>query len=74
MYAHTLAVLALLGAIASGTATWQHRRFCRTLAAHELPRNYRVSPGLALGFGVAVAGLVVQGAVIEIECIAAARK
>ena len=56
--------LALLGAIASGTASWQHRRFCRTLAAHELPRNYRVTPGLALGFGVAVVGLVLAVVIV----------
>ena len=50
--------LAVLGAVASVAATWQHRRFCRTLAAHERPPNYRAEPALWLGFGVAVAGLV----------------
>jgi inner membrane protein YidH len=50
--------LALLGAIASGVASWQHRRFCATLTTRELPRNYRVAPGLALGYSVALAGLI----------------
>ena len=50
--------LALLGALASGVAAWQHRRFCRTLTRFELPPNYRIEPGLVLGFGVAVVGLV----------------
>jgi len=50
--------LALLGAIASGVAAWQHRRFCATLTVRDLPRNYRLTPGLALGYGVALAGLV----------------
>src|SRR6478609_1326121 len=41
--------LALLGTLASAVATWQHRRFCRTLTEHERPRNYRIEPGLVLG-------------------------
>jgi putative membrane protein len=52
--------LALLGALATGIATVQHRRFCRTLDASELPRKYRIEPGLLLGFGVALAGLVLS--------------
>jgi putative membrane protein len=48
--------LAVLGAIASAVAAWQHRRFCGTLAANELPPKYRAEPALLLGFGVAVAG------------------
>ena len=51
-------LLAVLGAVASAVATWQHRRFCRTLAANELPPRYRTGPALWLGFGVAVAGVV----------------
>jgi putative membrane protein len=51
-------VLAVLGAIAAGIASWQHRRFCSTLAANEQPPRYRVEPALWLGFGVAVAGVV----------------
>ena len=50
--------LAVLGAVASAVASWQHRRFCGTLAANELPPRYRVEPALWLGFGVAVAGVV----------------
>ena len=50
-------MLALLGAVAAATATWQYRRFCRTLAADERPPNYRAEPALWLGFGVALAGV-----------------
>jgi putative membrane protein len=50
--------LAALGALAAGCASWQHRRFCRTLAANELPPRYRADPALWLGFGVAGAGVV----------------
>lgn len=56
--------LALLGAAASAVAAWQHRRFCRTLADHDLPRGYRVEPALLLGFGVAVAGLVLAAVMV----------
>lgn len=56
--------LALLGAVASGVAAWQHRRFCRTLAASELPHGYHVEPGLVLGFGVAAAGLVLAAVLL----------
>jgi putative membrane protein len=52
--------LALLGALASSVATVQHRRFCRTLSANDFPPGYRVEPGLTLGFGVALAGLVLS--------------
>jgi putative membrane protein len=52
--------LALLGALASGVATVQHRRFCRTLEANELPPNYRIEPGLMLGFGAALVGLILS--------------
>lgn len=56
--------LALLGAVASAVAAGQHRRFCRTLAANELPPNYRPEPALLLGFGVAVAGLILAAILI----------
>lgn len=49
--------LALLGALASGVSSWQHRRFCRTLANYEMPRDYRPEPGLILGFGVSIVGI-----------------
>jgi uncharacterized iron-regulated membrane protein len=48
--------LAVLGAVASAAAAWQHRRFCRSLADTERPPAYRPEPALALGFGVALAG------------------
>ncbi len=51
-------VLAVLGAASAGVASWQHRRFCRTLSPQELPPRYRVEPVLWLGFGVAVVGLI----------------
>ena len=57
-------VLALLGAMASGIAAWQHHRFCRTLAANERPPGYRIEPGLALGFGVAVVGLILAVVIV----------
>jgi putative membrane protein len=49
--------LAVLGAVASAVATWQHWRFCGTLGASELPPRYRADPALWLGFGVALAGV-----------------
>lgn len=52
--------LALLGALSSVVATVQHRRFCRTLPAEDMPPHYRIEPGLLLGFGVALAGLVLS--------------
>jgi len=48
--------LAVLGAVSSAVASWQHARFCRTLVANELPPRYRVEPAVWLGFGVALAG------------------
>jgi putative membrane protein len=50
--------LAVLGAVASAAAAWQHRRFCGTLDANECPPKYRAEPALLLGFGVAAAGAV----------------
>jgi putative membrane protein len=52
--------LAMLGALAASIATVQHRRFCSTLEPSELPPKYRIEPGLLLGFGVALAGLVLS--------------
>ena len=56
--------LALLGALASLSATWQHRQFCRTLPPADLPKSYRLAPGLFLGFGVAIAGLVLAAVLV----------
>jgi putative membrane protein len=50
--------LALLGSLVSGIATVQHRRFCRTLPKDDLPASYSLEPGLVLGFGVALAGVI----------------
>jgi putative membrane protein len=52
--------LAVLGAAASAIASWQHGRFCRTLAANELPPRYRADPAVALGLAVALAGVVLS--------------
>ncbi|AMV22896.1 hypothetical protein VT84_00700 [Gemmata sp. SH-PL17] len=49
-------VLAALGGGITAAASWQHRRFCRTLAANELPPRYRTDLALWLGFAVALAG------------------
>lgn len=51
-------VLALFGAGVAAVATWQHRRFCRTLGPADLPPAYRIGVGPVLGFGVAAAGVV----------------
>jgi putative membrane protein len=56
--------LALLGSLSAGVASWQHRRFCRTLAEFELPPNYRPEPGFALGFGVTIAGLLLAVVIV----------
>jgi putative membrane protein len=50
--------LALVGALVAAVATWQHRRFCRTLGPNDLPPAYSVGVGPTLGFGVAAAGVV----------------
>lgn len=50
--------LAILGAIAAMSAAVQHQRFCRSLAPTDLPVGYRSSAGLAVGYGVAIAGLM----------------
>lgn len=50
--------LAVFGAAMSGVASWQHRRFCRTLAENELPPRYRPGPAAWVGFCVALAGAV----------------
>ena len=50
--------LAMLGAIAAMVASKQHQRFCRSLLENELPAGYKSSAGLAVGYGVAIAGLL----------------
>ena len=51
-------LLSLAGAAVAASATWQHRRFCRTLAAPELPDRYSIRLGPVLGSAVAAAGIV----------------
>lgn len=48
--------LVALGTLTAAVATWQHRRFCRTLRANDLPPDYRSEFALMLGAGVTVAG------------------
>ncbi len=50
--------LAVLGSVAAATASSQHRRFCRSLGPSELPLDYHASPGLTVGYGVALAGII----------------
>jgi putative membrane protein len=50
--------LAGLGAASAGVSAWQHRRFCRTLGVADLPQGYRIEVAIAMGFAVALAGLV----------------
>lgn len=56
-YALIGVTLAILGALASAVATWQHARFCRHLPENELPERYRREPALLLGYGLALVGL-----------------
>lgn len=51
-------VLAVLGALAAASASIQHQRFCRSLVPADLPIGYRSSAGLAVGYGVSIAGLL----------------
>jgi putative membrane protein len=50
--------LSLLGTFAAGLATWQHRRFVRTLGERDLPPGYRIGVGPALGLAIAIAGIM----------------
>lgn len=50
--------LAVLGSAATAVAAVQHQRYYRTLGPADLPPGYRTGPGLVVGYGVAVAGLV----------------
>lgn len=48
----------LAGTLASLVATIQHRRFVRSLPLADLPRSYSGGFGIAFGFFVSLAGLV----------------
>ena len=50
--------LSVAGSIVAAVASWQHHRFCSTLAPDELPRRYSVRVGSVLGFGIAATGVV----------------
>jgi len=50
--------MALFGAIAAATSSWQHVRFCRALGESDFPIGYRAGPALVVGFGVSIAGAV----------------
>jgi putative membrane protein len=57
-YAVIGVTLAVIGSLASAVASWQFARFCHALPEHELPERYRREPALFLGYGLALAGLV----------------
>lgn len=57
-------VLALLGAVAAATASFQHRRFCRSLPPADVPILHRPTAGLVVGYGVAITGLVLAAVVV----------
>jgi putative membrane protein len=44
--------LILLGAVASGVATWQHMRFFQGLTPPERPRRYWMSLSMIFGFAL----------------------
>lgn len=56
--------LAVLGAVAAAVSSWQHRRFCRTLGMTDLPHGYRIEAAIAVGFAVALAGLVLAALMV----------
>ncbi len=51
-------VISLTGAAIAAAATWQHRRFCQSLRANDLPNRYYIEMGPVLGFAIAAAGVV----------------
>ena len=58
-------LLALLGALAAAGASVQHQRFRRSLRVADLPVGYRSGAGLVVGYGVAIAGLVLAALVVR---------
>ena len=56
--------LALLGAGTAAVASLQHNRYRRSLGRDDLPPGYRTGPALAVGFGVAVAGLALAALLV----------
>lgn len=56
--------LVVLGAIAALVSSSQHRRFCRSLGPGDVPIGYRPGAGLAIGYGVAVAGLLLAAVLV----------
>lgn len=57
--------LALFGAFAAATSSWQHARFCRTLPQNDRPTGYRSSLALVVGFGVSTAGVLLAGVLVS---------
>ena len=51
-------VLSLSGALTAAAATWQQRRYYRTLGPNEMPPRYRPEFAVVLGSAVAAAGMV----------------
>lgn len=56
--------LALFGAIAAATSSWQHARFCRSLGENDRPIGYRAGPVLVVGFGVSVTGILLAAVLV----------
>ena len=53
--------LILLGAIASGVATWQHMRFFQGLGAPERPRRYWMPLSILFGFALTAIAIALAG-------------
>lgn len=51
-------MLALCGALTAGVATWQQRRYYKTLGTAEMPPRYRPEFAVVLGSTVAAAGVI----------------
>ena len=51
-------MLSLCGAFTAGVATWQQRRYYKTLGTNEMPPRYRPEFAVVLGSAVASAGIV----------------
>ena len=51
-------LLSITGALTAGVATWQQRRYYKTLGTNEMPPRYRPEFAVVLGCAVTAAGLV----------------
>ena len=51
-------LLSLAGALTAGVATWQQRRYYKTLCPTDMPPRYYPEVAIVLGCGVTAAGFV----------------